>query len=259
MLGRAVGPRSSRSFASKNETEACIKVTPRLVNWSQSHFSKLRYSRLEARAASSRQKGGGVASSTELSTRSSWHTSRSLETDVGSFCCSCAMHRSTMSPFKGQMCRRTTLELGFPCKYVPTNASTSDWSGPQPPSTVAAPITNSSGQTLSGCSRMLRTSFSYPLAANAASVVYRSRHSQHEFDVPDGDRSLVKPSKGSWRFSAWAQENTSGSARVACLRKDSCPSAFFHRPPTSEDSGNVSEIACLQILMSISSAPSSGT
>ena len=112
---------------------------------------------------------------------------------------------------------------------------------------------------MSGCSRILRTSFWNPLAASAASVVYRSKHSQHELLVPTGDRSLVSPSTASCRLSACAHENTSGSALVACLRNDSCPSAFFHNPPTSELNGNVSEIACLHILISISNAPSSRT
>ena len=58
-------------MASKNDTDACINVTPRLVNWSQSHFSRFKYSLLAANAASSKQNGAGVASSTALSARSS--------------------------------------------------------------------------------------------------------------------------------------------------------------------------------------------
>lgn len=51
-----------------------MKPDPFAVNWSLSHFSRFRYSRRAARAASSRQKGVGVESSTTVRPLSSCRT-----------------------------------------------------------------------------------------------------------------------------------------------------------------------------------------
>jgi len=76
--------RTSTFKTSKKETDACINATPRELNWSPNHFSRLRYSLRAASEASSRQKGGGVASSTDVSSFSSWQMSKERATVVGS-------------------------------------------------------------------------------------------------------------------------------------------------------------------------------
>mmetsp|Transcript_1559 Transcript_1559/g.3166 ORF Transcript_1559/g.3166 Transcript_1559/m.3166 type:complete len:247 (+) Transcript_1559:621-1361(+) len=164
----------------RNPRHAAMKGRPRVLRLEWSHFSRLRYSRRAASAARSMANEYGVESSTSVSAFSSWHTSRMRGMAPLSLACMSTMASSTALRLRGHRRCSTTAELGWFARYVGSSAAyTSSCTTPQSVLHWASPMSRTSGQCLTGCSKMVRTTAKCPFSANMINDCSRSRESQH--------------------------------------------------------------------------------